>query len=93
MVQVGSISLMDDEQRAHLQDLIDELDAHEGPRDAADEQRIQALKAELEEAMESGEHESLRDRLMEDAVGFENDHPALSAIIIRAAELLGAAGL
>ena len=84
---------MDDEQRSHLEDLIKQLDAEAINRDDADEQKVQALKAQVQTAIETGEPASLRDRLMEDAVGFENEHPSLSAIIIRAAELLGAAGL
>ncbi len=80
---------MEDEKRAHLEELADQLESH----DTAEVPRAQELKAEVRTAIESGDHESLKDRLMEDAIAFENDHPDLSAVIVRAAQLLGAAGL
>jgi hypothetical protein len=77
------------EHREHLEALVDHIDTHA----PGDDPRAQELRAQVRQAIETGEHESVRDRLMEDAIGFEADHPDLAAVIRRAAQLLGAAGL
>lgn len=79
---------MNDANRSHLQELADQLNGHTdaGPR-------AEELREQVRSAIESGEHDSLRDRLMEDAVAFENEYPDLSAVVLRAAQLLGGAGL
>ena len=80
---------MTDEVRKALSDLTGELEGHEGPQ----AERAKELLDEARSAVGAEEHEGLGARLTEAAVHFEVDHPDLSAIIRRAAQLFGAAGI
>lgn len=82
---------MTDERQAELDRIADRIDAHEGEG----AERVAGLGERLRAAGEAEpqEHESLRDRLLEEAIEFESDHPALAAVLERAAALLGGAGL
>lgn len=80
---------MTDEIRKELDSLSSELEGHEGPQ----AEQAKALLGEAASAVGSDEHEGIGERLTEAAVHFEVDHPDLAAVIRRAAQLFGAAGL
>ncbi len=80
---------MNDDERRHLEALADQLDAHQGD----DSDRAEKLSAEVRSKIDEGAHHGLSERLTEEAIAFENNHPELSAVIRRAAELLGGAGI
>jgi len=80
---------MNDDVQRHLEELATQLDAHAGE----DADRAQKLGAEVRSQMADGAPHGLRERLTEEAIAFENNHPDLSAVLLRAAELLGGAGI
>jgi len=80
---------MEDDAREGLEELADQLDAHTGDKKEA----AAELSGHVRGAIESGEHEGLRERLMENAVDFEIGHPELAAVIERAMALLSGGGL
>lgn len=76
--------------RALLADLAEKLHLHRG----AHEERARALGAEVDSALASDEPpHHLADRLEEDAVAFETDHPELSETIRHVIDALSAGGL
>lgn len=83
------VAEMEDDAREGLEELADQLDAHTGENSEA----AAELSAHVRGAIESGEHEGLRERLMENAVDFEIGHPDLAAVIERAMALLSGGGL
>jgi hypothetical protein len=80
---------MDENTRAGLEEVAAELDAHVGEG----EEQAKELSGHVRGAIESGDHESLKDKLMGDAVDFEIRHPDLAAVIERAMALLSGGGL
>jgi len=72
--------------RAQLEELAHRLHHTEG--DAAKE-----LGEHVQRSIDADDHEGLGERLNESAVHFETEHPELSALLLRVADFLAAAGL
>jgi hypothetical protein len=77
------------ELREKLEELAERLKLHHGPG----EERAQALHDDVQKAIDEGDHEGLGERLEEEAVGFESEHPDLADFLRRFADYLGAAGI
>lgn len=59
----------------------------------ADDERADALRTDVEGALDSDDHEGLSDRLEEGAVDFEGDHPDLASALRQVVEALGRSGI
>jgi hypothetical protein len=81
------------ELRSLLQDLADKLHLPGGDDTTANTDRAEALRGEVDKAIETDDHEGLSDRLEEDAVAFESDHPSLAQTIRSVIDALSAGGL
>jgi hypothetical protein len=81
------------ELRVMLQDLAEKLHLAGGDDAAAPNDRAVALRGEVDKALETDDHEGLSDRLEEDAVAFESDHPSLAQTIRGVIDALSAGGL
>jgi hypothetical protein len=76
-----------------LRQMLDELAERLHLTSGAGEERAKALHADVQRAIEEDDHEGLGDRLTEDAVEFESDHPELADFLRRLADHLSAGGL
>ena len=80
-----------------IQELLDELEKVE-PADPAARDRLAQVLHDIrtmvaESELESGEHESLRERFDEAARQFEESHPTLTAVVGRVADSLANLGI
>ncbi|MFN0092402.1 MAG: DUF4404 family protein [Acidimicrobiales bacterium] len=77
----------------HLREQLEELGRRLHLHRGAGEERAGALRADVQRALDDDEHHGLVDRLEEEAVEFETDHPDLAAFLRQAANTLSAAGI
>ena len=82
-------AVMDLHLREQLESLAERLHLHHG----AGEDRAKELHGEVTGALEADEPDGLSDRLTEDAVEFESEHPDLATILRRTADALSAGGI
>jgi len=80
---------MDLHLREQLESLAERLHLHRG----AGEQRAKDLHEQLRGALDADDHDGLSERLAEEAVGFESEHPDLATILRRTADALSAGGI
>lgn len=80
---------MDLNLREQLESLAERLHLHKG----AGEDRAAQLRGQVADAIERDDHDGLGDRLAEEAVEFESDHPDLATVLRRVADSLSAGGL
>ncbi|MPY94683.1 MAG: DUF4404 family protein [Acidimicrobiia bacterium] len=75
--------------REQLESLAERLHLYHGPG----EERARELHGQVRGALDTDEHDGLSDRLAEEAVEFESEHPDLATILRRAADALSAGGI
>lgn len=80
---------MDLHLREQLQGLAERLHLHSG----SGEERARQLEGQVQGALDSDDHEGLGDKLTEEAVEFESDHPDLATVLRRVADALSGGGL
>jgi hypothetical protein len=80
---------MDLHLRAQLESLAEHLHLHKG----SGEERARELEGQVHGALEADDHDGLGDRLSEEAVEFESEHPDLATVLRRVADALSAGGL
>ena len=75
--------------REQLQALAERLHLHAGDGD----ERAKELEGRVKGALERGDHDGLGEKLAEEAVEFESEHPDLATVLRRVADALSAGGL
>lgn len=80
---------MDLHLREQLETLAQRLHRHTG----SGEERARELEGRVQGALAGADHEGLGDKLAEEAVEFESDHPDLATVLRRVADALSAGGL
>ncbi len=80
---------MDQDHRHELESVAERLHLHKG----SNEDRAKDLHGQVETALANDDHDGLADRLEEEAIGFENEHPSLASILRQAAATLSAGGI
>jgi hypothetical protein len=80
---------MDLHLRSQLESLAERLHLHKG----SGEERARELEEQVHGAIETDDHDGLGDRLSEEAVEFESEHPDLATVLRRVADALSAGGL
>jgi hypothetical protein len=76
-----------------LRNMLEELAEKLHLRSAEGDERATALHGDVQRAIDEDDHEGLGDRLTEQAVEFEDDHPDLADFIRRLADHLAAGGI